>query len=210
MVAPGGVFGTRGGRNRNAKRQEGQHMATVTPPRSSRNLEQDRSRIKSPLVRLRKYIHAYVSVEGATLVGLFLALWFWIGLLLDYGMFRLFTVDWVQELPWSFRLVVLLALVLAIGAIVVLKIVTRLITDFSDAAVAIVLERRFPGLLGDRLITAVELSDPTRTAEIDAIGYSRPWCGRPFLKPLTVSIRFPSRRSSTGNGWFPSRHFLAW
>jgi hypothetical protein len=148
-------------------------MATVTPPRTSLNLEQDRSRIKSPLARLRKYIHTYVSLEGAVLVGLFLALWFWIGMILDYGFFKLFTVDWVQELPWSFRLVVLLALIGAIVAIAVLKVVTRLITDFSDAAVALVLERRFPGQLGDRLITAVELSDPTRKAEIDAIGYSQ-------------------------------------
>jgi hypothetical protein len=140
-------------------------MATVTPPRTSRNLDQDRSRIRSPLARLRKYIHTYVSLEGAALVGLFLALWFWIGMLLDYGFFKAFTVDWVQELPWSFRLIVLLALVLAILAIVALKIVTRLIIDFTDAAVAIVLERRFPGQLGDRLITAVELSDPALAAE---------------------------------------------
>jgi hypothetical protein len=117
------------------------------------------------LARLRKYIHTYVSLEGAALVGLFLALWFWIGMLLDYGFFKAFTVDWVQELPWSFRLVVLLALVLAILAIVLVKIVTRLVVDFTDAAVAIVLERQFPGQLGDRLITAVELSDPALAAE---------------------------------------------
>src|SRR5271165_1545202 len=99
-------------------------MSTATPPRPSRNLDQDRSRIKSPLARLRKYIHTYVSLEGVALVGLFLALWFWIGMLLDYGFFKAFTVDWVQELPWSFRLVVLIALVSAILAIVALKIVT--------------------------------------------------------------------------------------
>jgi hypothetical protein len=140
-------------------------MATVT----SRNLDQDRSRINSPLARVRKYIHTYVSLEGAVMVGLFLALWFWIGMFLDYGMFKAMTVDWVQELPWSFRLVVLVALILAILAIVALKIITRLIIDFTDAAVALVLERRFPGQLGDRLITAVELSDPVQAAEY---GYS--------------------------------------
>jgi hypothetical protein len=144
-------------------------MATVTPPRTTRNLEQDRSRIRSPLARVRKYIHSYVSLEGAVLVGLFLALWFWIGMLFDYGLFKALTVDWVQELPWSFRLVVLVALVVAILAIVALKIITRLIIDFTDAAVAIVLERRFPGQLGDRLITAVELSDPAAAA---GYGYS--------------------------------------
>jgi hypothetical protein len=149
-------------------------MATVTPPRTKRNLEQDRSRIKSPLARLRKYIHGYVSLEGAALVGLFLALWFWIGLLLDYGVFKASaavgsSIDWVQVLPWGFRLTVLVAFILAALAIVALKIVTRLFIDFTDAAVALVLERRFPKLLGDRLITAVEMSDPAAAA---AHGYS--------------------------------------
>jgi hypothetical protein len=148
-------------------------MATVTPPRTKRSLETDRSRIKSPLARLRKYIHAYVSLEGAAIVGLFLALWFWIGLALDYGVFKLtslptgvpYYVDWVQILPTGVRLFILLSLVAAILALLALKVITRLFTDFTDAAVALVLERRFPKLLGDRLITAVELSDPVAAEE---------------------------------------------
>src|SRR5262249_4267589 len=47
---------------------------------------------------------------------------------------------------------------------VVLKVMLRLFREFRDAALALVLERRFPKLLGDRLITAVELADP-RLAE---------------------------------------------
>jgi hypothetical protein len=144
-------------------------MATVTPPRTSRNLDSDRSRIKSPLARVRKYIHTYVSLEGAALVGLFLALWFWIGMILDYGVFKAFTTDWVQILPWGFRLGVLVVIVSAILAILAVKVIVRLFIDFTDAAVAIVLERRFPRQLGDRLITAVELSDPQEAA---AHGYS--------------------------------------
>jgi hypothetical protein len=143
-------------------------MATVTP-RPTHNLEQDRSRIRSPLARLRKYIHAYVSLEGLALVGLFLAAWFWLGLLLDYGSFKVFLLDWVQELPWGVRLTLLLVMALAVVAIVSTAVLTRLFVDFSDAAVALVLERRFPAKLGDRLITAVELSDPAAAA---AIGYS--------------------------------------
>ena len=49
------------------------------------------------------------------------------------------------------------------------EIFTRLTREFSDPAVAIVLERRFPDELGDRLITAVELSDPQEAAKL---GYS--------------------------------------
>ncbi len=48
------------------------------------------------------------------MVGLYLALWFWIGLLLDYGFFRLFHIDWVQELPWSVRCGVLVVLLVRV------------------------------------------------------------------------------------------------
>src|SRR5690606_22188892 len=50
------------------------------------------------------------------------------------------------------------------------RIVTRLTKDLSYPALALVLERRFPGVLGDRLITAVELADVESQARY---GYSR-------------------------------------
>src|SRR5207302_88746 len=83
-------------------------------------------------------------------LGLYLALWFWIGLFLDYGFFKLFTWDWVQILPWGFRAGVLVVLVAGLLAAVATKVVTRLFKEFRDAALALVLERRFPQLLGDR------------------------------------------------------------
>ena len=46
----------------------------------------------------------------------------------------------------------------------------RLLHDFRDPAIALVLERRFPKELGDRLITAVELADPRKA---ETYGYSR-------------------------------------
>jgi hypothetical protein len=62
------------------------------------------------------------------------------------------------------------ALVLLLMAGPVLAVVAaRLFRDFSDASLALVLERRFPAVLGDRLITAVELADPKKAA---AYGYS--------------------------------------
>src|SRR5581483_12023553 len=82
--------------------------------------------------------------------------------------FRLFHFDWVQETSWNVRcsvLVILLSGLLA-GAVTVLW---RLFREFRDPALALVLERRFPHVLGDRLITAVELADPKKAAEI---GYS--------------------------------------
>jgi hypothetical protein len=144
-------------------------MATVTPPVRERNLAEAHQRVKSPLDRLRRYIRGYVSLEGAAIVGLYLALWFWIGLVLDYGIFRLFHIDWVQEFPWSVRCGLLVVLLSALLAAVALKVVTRLFREFRDSALALVLERRFPKILGDRLITAVELADARKAAEI---GYS--------------------------------------
>src|SRR5205814_7763741 len=65
----------------------------------------------------------------------------------------------------------LLGLVAAgLVAVVVVKVLRRLFTEFRDSALALVLERRFPKHLGDRLITAVELADP-RLA--DKYGYSQ-------------------------------------
>ncbi len=144
-------------------------MATVSTPPRRRSLAEANAKVLSPLARLRKYIRTYVSLEGAAVLGLYLALWFWIGLLLDYGFFKLFTWDWVQILPWGFRAGVLVVLVAGLLAAVATKVVTRLFKEFRDAALALVLERRFPQLLGDRLITAVELSDPEKAA---TFGYS--------------------------------------
>src|SRR5262249_60581877 len=53
---------------------------------------------------------------------------------------------------------------------VVGKGLLRLTREFSAPALALVLERRFPRQLGDRLITAVEMADP-RMAE--KYGYSQ-------------------------------------
>jgi hypothetical protein len=139
-------------------------MATVTPP-AIQDRDEARRRVRSPLDRLRGTIRRYVSLEGAAILGLYLALWFWIGLFLDYGLFRAFTFDWVQSTPWSFRAVVLSFIVVGLLAAVALNVVTRLFREFRDPALALVLERRFPELLGDRLITAVELSDIRRAAE---------------------------------------------
>ena len=144
-------------------------MATISTSVRSRNLAEAHERVRSPLERLRRFIRAYVSLEGVAVVGLYLTLWFWIGMVLDYGVFRLFHFDWVQETAWSARCSVLVILLSGLLAAVALTVLTRLFREFRDAALALVLERRYPHILGDRLITAVELADPRKAAEI---GYS--------------------------------------
>jgi hypothetical protein len=137
-------------------------MATIADVPTTSTPAAAQQRVRHPLQRLRGSIRTYVITEGLLLLTLYLALWFWIGLFLDYGFFKLFAVDWVQELPHSFRLVALIVLSAGLLALVVLKVFLRLAREFGDPALALVLERRFPQLLGDRLITSVELADPDR------------------------------------------------
>jgi hypothetical protein len=49
--------------------------------------------IRHPLERLRASIRRYVLLEGLAVIGIVLALWFWIGLLLDFGVFKVFHFD---------------------------------------------------------------------------------------------------------------------
>jgi hypothetical protein len=142
-------------------------MATVIPIKPFDRAATDR-RVRHPLHSLRGYIRTYVLLEGAFVALIYLAAWFWIGLALDWGPFRLFAFDWVQELNGVLdsgtagvvRGILLCLLVGGLLTVVGFKIVRRLLTEFSDASLALVLERRFPRELGDRLITAVELADP--------------------------------------------------
>lgn len=140
-------------------------MATV----SQINRDESQRRVASPLQQLRGFIRLYSFAEGIAVVLLYLTLWFWIGLVLDFGMFKAFGLDWVQILPRDIRIVILCAILAGLAAVVTLRLIVRLVREFREPALALVLERRFPDLLGDRLITAVELADP-RIAE--RYGYS--------------------------------------
>src|SRR3954464_3608196 len=116
-------------------------------------------KIAHPLGRLRGIIRRYVSIEGVLAVLLFLAAWFWLAMLLDYGVFKLFSFDWALEAHVGFRVVALVLAVAALLALVATKVVIRLTRDFSDASLALILEKRYPHVLGDRLISAVQLAD---------------------------------------------------
>jgi hypothetical protein len=154
-------------------------MSTTAAPRRAFDHDESQRRVRHPLQTLRKYIRLYVLLEGLAIAILFLALWFWGGLLIDYGTFRLFAFDWVQELreiaPDSdnallVRLIVLGVVTAVLLGLVLTKVALRWIREFNDKALALVLERRFPHELGDRLITAVELADPRIAKEC---GYSQ-------------------------------------
>src|SRR5262245_48824001 len=138
-------------------------MATATPHRPI-NRDVLQRRVRHPLQSLRGYIRWYVILEGAGVALLFIALWFWIGLVLDWGSFELFGFDWVYELgklaqgqgtDTVVRGVILGALVAGLLALVAWKVFFRLFKEFSDLALALVLARRFPRYLGHPLLTAV-------------------------------------------------------
>src|SRR5580704_19773701 len=78
-------------------------MTTVEQPVQTAGTVGPAESIKHPLDRLRRAIRTYVGIESLALLVLFLSGCFWLGLLFDYGIFKAFGVDWVQELPDWFR-----------------------------------------------------------------------------------------------------------
>lgn len=127
------------------------------------------ARIHSPLHRLRGAIRRYIAWDTAAVAVIALSLWFWLGLAFDYGTFKLTGWDWVQVLPRSVRVLASVAIIGTI-AFVIGSSLRSLLRKFRPEALALVLERRFPKLLRDQLITAVELTDLDRA---ESYGYSR-------------------------------------
>src|SRR3954462_8510318 len=95
---------------------------TTTPDRYAPSHKAVDPKIAHPLGRLKGIIRRYVSIEGALAVLLFLAAWFLLAMLLDYGVFRLFSFDWAIEAHKGFPVV---ALVIALGGLLAL-VVTRI------------------------------------------------------------------------------------
>ena len=165
------------------------NMATV-------DSETDRTRaapdpgIVHPLDQLRGYIRRFVFLDGLLAAVLFLVAWFWVGLALDFGLFKLSGFDWVQDAPRGLRVVALIALAAMLVAIVTTWVVLRLTRDFSYPSLALVLEKRYPQVLGDRLITAVELADVDRQARV---GYSPQMIERTIAEAREAVGRVPVR-----------------
>ena len=141
-------------------------MSTLTQPSTTPARDET---IVGPLDHLRGTIRRYVLVEGLLLAAIFVVLWVVLGLLLDYGLFKATTWDWVLDAPAWFRGFALVVMAGLLAALIASRIFLRLTKDFSYPALAMVLERRFPTILGDRLITAVELADVKKAANY---GYS--------------------------------------
>ena len=127
------------------------------------------ARLTQPLDRLAGMLRRYVAVNFVVNIALLVLGWFVLSITLDYGVFRAANFDWVLEASRSFREMprMILNATVLLGLFFVVS--GWLGTKFSYSDLAMVLEKRFPELLGERLITAVELSDRERASRS---GYS--------------------------------------
>src|SRR5262245_16994871 len=112
---------------------------------------QVRPEVLDVLARLRSRIRRYVALEGSALVLVVLGVAFWISLGADY---------WLELSPGVRRLF-LFAAIVATGIALFRSLLVRLGRKLDYRSLALVLERRFPGL-NDRLITTVELAGADR------------------------------------------------
>jgi hypothetical protein len=163
------------------------------------------AKLAGPLDQIRGTIRQYILADVAVTVAIVVVLWFWLGLALDFGVFKLSGFDWVLDSPRVLRHLGQLALVFGLLGVLVVRreSVKRLFglvpqpwirrhllelpalfhvliaavlapvflvillyrflfwlrTTDENREMALVLEKRFPDVLGDRLITAVELVD---------------------------------------------------
>ena len=77
-------------------------MATATRPSTDNRLD---PRVSHPLDQLRGTSRKYVVIEGLLSAAIFLAAWFALGLVFDFGLFKIATWDWVLDAPTWLRIV---------------------------------------------------------------------------------------------------------
>ena len=114
---------------------------------------------------LRSRIRRYVLIEGISAVVVIVCALFWLTFSLDSIYFQISKL----ELPVWFRSACSLLLIVVLCAAVAVWILMRILRGFRTRALALILEKRFPQL-GDRLITAVELTDPADPRQRDLGG----------------------------------------
>ncbi len=122
-----------------------------------------------PLDRLKRMIRVFVFTDVVLFTGLFVSLWFWLGVGVDYGLFKAFGVDVAQQLTPAIRIGLTVVLALGLIALVVWRVTVLVNKRFTLTALALVLEKRHPKLLGDRLITAIQMFDEEKARRA---GYS--------------------------------------
>ena len=138
-------------------------MATL-PASPESVLLQQRPKLWQPLVQVRRGIRRFIVSEVALQLALAVAIWFWASFLVDYGLFWLLGFDYVRDSATvgaaALRVFWWALLLGAFSYLIGYRLLYRLVVAFRPETLALVLERRFPHLLEERLVTAVELADP--------------------------------------------------
>lgn len=132
---------------------------TSTRPVDRRPVVLPDSDLTHPLDRLKWAIRRFVAYDVVLFVGLYLSVWFWLGVGVDYGLFKAFGLDVAQQLTPALRIGTTLVLGVTLVALVVWRVTVLMNKEFSLTSLALVLEKRYPKLLGDRLITAIQMAD---------------------------------------------------
>lgn len=127
---------------------------------SQRDDTQNVHEIHDLLARLRQRIRWYVIAEGTALVLVLLAALFWASMGVDWLYFAASRLD----LPVWFRKLFVVGTISLFALGLTVWVALRVAKHMRAKALALVLERRFPEL-GDRLVTAVELSEKQRNPE---------------------------------------------
>jgi prefoldin subunit 5 len=146
---------------------EPQSSAEGVPPpsRSGSGPEQ----LLAPLRQVQRGIRGYIVAEGLAWAALGAAGWCLLSFLIDAGLLRgLLGVDYLRDGlvdgHRAARLLLWAGLWGGLASVLIYHLVYRLRTPFDLGSVAVVLERRFPKQLGDRLITALDFADPNRAS----------------------------------------------
>jgi len=122
------------------------------------------AKLVHPLTKLQGLIRRFVVLDVILFIGLFITLWFWVGLALDYGLFKVAKADIAQQYTPAIRWVLLVVVGGLLIMLVLLRVRGMLDKDLSYPSLALVLEKRYPKVLGDRLITAIEMADEAKAA----------------------------------------------
>jgi len=102
--------------------------------------------IRSTLAAVRRWIRAYVWIEGFALLVALVGLSFWLGL----------AWDWMFEPAPATRRIALIAVACLALYVVYRYLLRRVFVPISDTSAAVLLERRFPKLQ-DHLLTTVDI-----------------------------------------------------
>lgn len=147
-------------------------MATVQFPQPTVQ-PVERPAIRRSLQLVRRGIRTFIMSEFVLYAFLSVAIWFGTMFTVDYGLFLLFGVDYIRDGSTAgiflFRALWWAIFLGGSAYLIGYRLLYRLLASFRPEALALILERRFPQLLEERLVTAVELSDP-QTAQ--RYGYS--------------------------------------